>query len=193
MKVKVNTNRKLYCINGAGTQNENNVTELNIEVPKQYEDFNKKIVFITKDNVVWDMIEDNTYKLTKAITKYSNVKFYIWLTKDEQDFRSEEKTLVFNSNKVVDEELTEEEILGINKVLKIVEDEITKVTELETELKNVINDIQNKLKNGELKGEKGDSGIVGFEIRDGNLIAISESTESMNKFKIDNGNMILTI
>jgi len=76
---------------------------------------------------------------------------------------------------------------------KIVEDEITKVTELETELKNVINDIQNKLKNGELKGEKGDSGIVGFEIRDGNLIAISESTESMNKFKIDNGNMILTI
>jgi len=88
MKVKVNTNRKLYCINGAGTQNENNVTELNIEVPKQYEDFNKKIVFITKDNVVWDMIEDNTYKLTKAITKYSNVKFYIWLTKDEQDFGS---------------------------------------------------------------------------------------------------------
>jgi hypothetical protein len=43
------------------------------------------------------------------------------------------------------------------------------------------------------KGDKGDSGIVAFEIRKGNLIAISEHQENLNKFKILNGNMILEI
>lgn len=83
--------------------------------------------------------------------------------------------------------------IGINKIIKIVEDEITKVTEKEKELENLISDIENKLENGELKGEKGDSGIVGFEIRDGNLIAISEEVGNINRFKIKEGNMILTM
>lgn len=204
MKIKVNENRKVYLLkekeketesvlDKIGTQNENNVTELHIEVPKQYEDFNKKIVFITDDRTIWDIIEDNKYNLTKAITKYKSVRFYIWLTKDNEDFRSEEKILVFNRNTEANMEVTEEELNGINTVLKIVDDEITKVTELEKELKALISDIQNKLENGELKGDKGDSGIVGFEIREGNLFAISESSENANKFKIENGNMILTI
>lgn len=193
MKVKVQANRKVYVLNLEGTQNENNATELNIEVPEKYKDFNKKIVFITDDETVWDIIRDNTYKLTKAITKYKSVKFYIWLTKDDEDFRSEEKTIVFNHNIDVEKELEQEEINGINTIINIVEDELTKVTEVETELKSLINDIQNKLENGEFKGEKGDSGIVGFEIREGNLIAISEDTKNIDRFKIKDGNMILTI
>lgn len=44
-----------------------------------------------------------------------------------------------------------------------------------------------------LRGEQGISGIVGFEVRDGFLIAISESAENINKFKIKDGNMIVTI
>lgn len=193
MKIKVEENRKIYNLRAEGTQNENNVTELSIEVPEQYEDFNKKIVFITNDGTVWDIIENNTYKLKKAITKYKSIRFYIWLTKDEEDFRTEEKTLIFNDNIEVEGELTEEEVSGINNMIKIIDTEITRVTELEKELKNLLDDIQNKLENGELKGEKGDSGIVGFEIRQGNLIAISESSENANKFKIKDGNMILTM
>lgn len=194
-KIKINENRNVCILQkeNVGTQNENSTTELYIEVAEKYKEFNKKIVFITNDGVVWDIIENDTYKLTKAITKYESVKFYIWLTKDDEDFRSKEKTLTFNKNTDVEKELEQEEINGINRVLKIVEDEITKVTELEAELKNLITNIQNKLENGELKGEKGDSGIVGFEIRKGNLFAISENSDNIDKFKIQDGNMILTM
>lgn len=44
-----------------------------------------------------------------------------------------------------------------------------------------------------LRGEEGFSGIVGFEVRDGYLFAVSESIENINKFKIENGRMIVTI
>ena len=57
MQVKVKENRKVYCIDAIGTQNENNTIEMQIEVPEQYKDFNKKIVFITIDGIVWDIIE----------------------------------------------------------------------------------------------------------------------------------------
>ena len=43
------------------------------------------------------------------------------------------------------------------------------------------------------QGDRGDSGIVAFELREGNLIAISEAEENINKFKISNGHMILEI
>lgn len=172
MKVKVQEDRKVYIIKGTdtnavGTQNENNTTELEIVVPEQYQDFNKKIVFITDDGVVWDIIENNTYKITNAITKHKSVKFYIWLTKDNQDFRSEEKTLIFNNNTNADKEITEEEIGGVNKVINLLESEITKVTDLENEVIELITDIQNKLDNGEFNGKDGVNGKDGADGQDG--------------------------
>lgn len=44
-----------------------------------------------------------------------------------------------------------------------------------------------------LKGEEGASGMVGFEVRDGYLFAISENSENINKYKIKDGHMIVTI
>lgn len=44
-----------------------------------------------------------------------------------------------------------------------------------------------------LRGEEGISGIVGFELRDGYLFAVSENLENINKFKIENGHMMVTI
>lgn len=167
MKVKVREDRKVYCINTVGTQNENNVTELEIVVPEQYKDFNKKIVFITDDGVVWDIIENDIYTLTNAITKYKSVKFYIWLTKDNQDFRSEEKTLVFNSNTDANKEITEEEISGVNKVINLLESEITKVTDLKNAVIELITDIQNKLDNGEFNGKDGANGKDGQNGKNG--------------------------
>lgn len=134
MKVKVQEDRKVYCINTAGTQNENNATELEIVVPEQYQDFNKKIVFITDKGVVWDIIENNTYKITNAITKYKSVEFYIWLTKGTEDFRSETKTLRLNKNLDPNGEITEEEIGGVNKVINILEEEIEKVNNLDIDI-----------------------------------------------------------
>lgn len=181
MKVKVQEDRKVYIIkctntNALGTQNENNVTELEIVVPEQYQDFNKKIVFITDDGVVWDIIENNTYKITNAITKHKSVKFYIWLTKDNQDFRSEEKTLIFNNNTNADKEITEEEIGGVNTIINLLESEITKVTDLENAVTKLITDIQNKLDNGEFNGKDVlINGRNAIEIEAGNNIDIEET------------------
>lgn len=127
MKLTVKENRELIMINARNTQNENDVETLQISVPEKYEDFYKKIVFITDEGVVWDLIENDTYTIKRAITKYDSVKFYIWLTKDEQDFRSVEKTLYFNKNHEVDGEVTPEEQTQMEQVISILESEIDKV------------------------------------------------------------------
>lgn len=156
MKLTIKENRELIMVNAKSTQNENDVETIQIAVPERYSDFNKKIVFVTNDGTVWDFIEeDNTYKLKHAITKNRQVDFYIWLTKDEKDFRSVTKTLKFNHNKDANEEITDDEISGYNRMINILEDEITTVTGLETDLTNMINDIQNKLDAGYFKGEDG--------------------------------------
>ncbi len=150
MKVKVNENRKVYILEAEGTQNENNVTELQIEVPEKYQEFNMKIVFITDNGAFWDIVENNTYKITKAITRYKKVKFYIWLTKDEDDFRSEEKEIIFNNNTGIGYKLEQEEIDGINKVLQRLEDMEQKMNTLEvngyddTEVKETLKELDIK-------------------------------------------------
>lgn len=119
----------------------------------------KKIVFVTDDGTVWDVITNNEYKITNAITKYKQVNFYIWLTKEVDgesiDFRTKTKTLNFYHNEDASDEITDEEIHGVNTVVNILEEEITKVDSLETELRDLITDIQNKLDNGEFDGEDG--------------------------------------
>ena len=47
MRIKVEENRKICNLKTEGTQNENKATELQIEVPEKYEDYHKKIVFVT--------------------------------------------------------------------------------------------------------------------------------------------------
>ena len=161
MKLTVKENRELIMVNARNTQNENDVETLQITVPEKYEDFNKKIVFITDDGVKWDLIENDTYKLQRNITKYDSVKFYIWLTKDEQDFRSIEKTLYFNKNHEVEGEITPEEQTDMERVISILDSEITAVNEKKQEVVNLIDEIQNKLDNGDFIGEKGDKGDKG--------------------------------
>lgn len=161
MKVTVRKDRNLIIVNARNTQNENDVETIEITVPEEYEDFNKKIAFITDDGVVWDFIENNKYTLTKAITKYKKVKFYIWLTQDNKDFRSEERTIVFNKNQDANEEVTEEEISGFNKMINILEEEITEVTGLQEDLTNLINTVQTKLDNGDFVGPQGPQGEPG--------------------------------
>ena len=63
--ITVYENRYVSIKNIYGTQNENNVTELEIEVPQEYENWNKRIVFITDDGNKWDYISGNIYKLKK--------------------------------------------------------------------------------------------------------------------------------
>lgn len=69
--------------------------------------------------------------ITNAITKYESVEFYIWLTKDEKDFRSETKRLTFKENKDPNGAMTEEEINGINKLLNEIEELKNKIQNIE--------------------------------------------------------------
>lgn len=159
MKINVLENRTLYIERNYNTQNENEVGIIELQVPESYQDFNKKIVFITDDGIVWDLFQNNQYIITEGITKYKQVQFYIWLTKDGQDFRSQTRRIVFYENQGV--EITEEEVDGIKTVVALLEGEITKVEGLEEDVQELITDINRRLDEGEFKGEKGDKGDKG--------------------------------
>lgn len=141
MKVIAKQNRDLVMINAQNTQNENDAEKILLQVPEKYEDFNKKIVFITPDGNVWDIITNNEYLIKKAITKYNQVDFYIWLTKEDVDFRSQTKTLKFYHNVDASDEITDEEIGRVNTVVNLLEQEITKVEDLEDEIDGKLEEI----------------------------------------------------
>lgn len=131
MKILAKQNRELIIINPQNTQNENDAEKILLQVPEQYEDFNKKIVFNTEDGNIWDIIVNNEYSIPKAITKYEQVDFYIWLTKDNVDFRTQTKKLKFYKNIDASEEITPEEIGGVNTIVNLLEAEITKVENID--------------------------------------------------------------
>lgn len=131
MKILAKQNRDLVLINKQNTQNENDAEKILLQVPEQYEDFNKKIVFNTKDGNIWDIIVNNEYLIPKAITKYEQVEFYVWLTKNDVDFRSRTYPLKFYPNIDASEEITPEEIGGVNTVVNLLEAEITKVENID--------------------------------------------------------------
>jgi len=133
MKVIAKKNRELALINAQNTQNENRAEIITLVVPEEYEDYNKKIVFVTDDGIVWDIITNNEYKITNAITKYKQVDFYIWLTKGDVDFRSKTMPLRFYHNEDASGEITPEEIHGVNTVVNLLEEEIEKVENLNIE------------------------------------------------------------
>ena len=164
MKVIAKQNRDLILINAQNTQNENDAEKILLQVPEKYEDYVKKIVFITPDGVVWDLIENNEYLIQRAITKYEQVKFYIWLTKGDVDFRTQEKILKFNLNHKVEGEVTPEEQSDIERVLAILDSEIIKVDNINIDAVKLddITTITITDKNGNektveiLDGDKGD-------------------------------------
>lgn len=141
MKLLAKQNRELIMINAQNTQNENDAEKIILQVPEKYEDFNKKIVFVTPDRIVWDIITNNEYLIKKAITKYQQVDFYIWLTKGEDDFRTQTKTLKFYHNVDASEEITDEEIGRVNTVINLLEEEIDEVEALELRIDGKLEDV----------------------------------------------------
>lgn len=163
MKITVKENRELICESEMGTQNENNVQELEIQVPEKYEYWNKKIVFVTENDGFWDNIINNKYIIKNNLTSYEKLKFYIWLTHEDKDFRSVEKTIIFYKNTNVDDQITEEELGSVNRVMEIVEAEIEQNEKSRLKLVELTEKIQQKLDEGEFKGEKGETGERGAD------------------------------
>jgi len=139
MKITVKENRKLIIINPQNTQNEHIVETIDLTVPTKYESWIKKIVFITPQNVVSRYFENNQYTIERDILQFNAVKFYIWLTNDEQDFRTETKQLVFNSNQSVTGEVTPAEKTEMERVIEELDAEITKTENLNIDANKVGN------------------------------------------------------
>lgn len=136
MNIKVFQNRKVSkdYFDNEGTQNENYSTTLSFEVPLGYEDFSKRIVFITEDGNFWDYIKDNEYVIKNNITKYENIEAYLWLTKDNQDFRSETFELNFYENQNPDDMTpSEEQLDGYNTLIAELELKVEEVDALKEE------------------------------------------------------------
>lgn len=147
MNIKVFQNRKIekdYFYN-EGTQNENKSTVLTFEIPLGYEDFSKRIVFITEDGNFWDYIPENEYKIENNITKYGTVEAYLWLTKDEQDFRSQKFELNFYENENADDMTpSEEQVDGFNTLIAELELKIEEVDDLKKETLQALEDLKNQ-------------------------------------------------
>ena len=142
------------------TQNENEVNIIKLNVPEKYQDFNKKIVFITSDGIYWDLFVNDEYAIKKAITKYKSVQFYIWLTKGDQDFRTQTKKLTFYDNQDASDQITDEEISGVNTVINLLEEEITKVDNI-----NIMAEKVGKIATVTVTDKEGNTNTV--EITDG--------------------------
>lgn len=154
MNIKVFQNRKIekdYFYN-EGTQNENNSTVLTFEVPLGYEDFSKRIVFMTEDGNFWDYIPENKYEIKNNITKYGKVEAYLWLTKDDQDFRSQNFELNFYENENADDLVpTEEEIDGFKTLVAELDLKIAEVEALKVEIGDFQEALNSKASKKELK------------------------------------------
>ena len=121
-----------------GTQNENNASVLNFSFPESLVNANKKIVFITDDGNYWDLITNNSYKITNAVTKYKNVSAYVWLvdTENDIDFRSKIWNINFNMNKEPDDVVpTEEEISGFDTMMTQLNEGLTELQNEKTDLR----------------------------------------------------------
>lgn len=170
MEIIVKENRQLIIKDSESTQNENDIQNIKLIVPPQYEDFDKKIAFVTEQGVKWGLVENNMYKLERSITKFENVLIYVWLTKDDQDFRSVEETLNFNKNHKVDGEITPEEKSSMEEAIAVLESEISKVEHMDIDAikeENIATiTITDKLGNQKVihisDGENGADGENGF-------------------------------
>lgn len=172
MEIIVKENRELIIKNPENTQNENDVQTINLIVPERYEDFDKKIAFVTEEGVKWGLVENNIYKLERSITKFEDVLVFVWLTKEDQDFRSAEESLHFNKNHKVDGEVTPEEKSSMEEAIAVLESEISKVETMNIDAKKednvatiTITDKEGNQKTVEILD--GENGIDGKDGKDG--------------------------
>lgn len=153
MNIKVYKDRQVLQLDNDvyGTQNENNVTVLKIEVPEQYANWNKRIVFLTEEGNKWDILgKDDTYVLQNNITKYEELEAYVWLTEKAKateesvgDFRSEIFTLSFLANEDTDDIVPDmKQIDGFNSMLTVLNAEIAEVKQINTDFTKLKQEVE---------------------------------------------------
>lgn len=155
---------------------------------------------------------------TLEIQRANSEKAYIILEKEEDCYLLEVKNslltiegeitmqlVIRQENNVVfkSEEFTMQVLKAIEATAEIPDEYETwdstisaKIIEIDNKLEDMTDleeDLENKVETGYFKGDKGDSGIVTFELENGDLIAIAEDEETARNYSIENGNLILEV
>lgn len=155
---------------------------------------------------------------TLEIQRANSEKAYIILEKEEDCYLLEVKNslltiegeitmqlVIRKENNVVfkSEEFTMQVLKAIEATTEIPDEYETwdstlaaKIIEIDNKLEDMTDleeDLENKVETGYFKGDKGDSGIVTFELENGDLIAIAEDEETARNYSIENGNLILEV
>lgn len=123
MKIKISQNRTVERYGTEGTEQENKVVIMEFEFPEEIQDYIKYIEFeIDDNNKVFDLIQNDKYILTSAITKYQEVKAQVVAKKDNDVWKSKMFELKFNKSINADHEIEDEEEIDIlNTVIERVE------------------------------------------------------------------------
>lgn len=168
MLIKIGVNRDVHkeYFGTEGSQNENKVIKLTFDIPEELNKYNKRIVFITPEGNLEDVLTDNSYIVTNGITKFKTVSAYIWLTSAEnEDWRSKVFEMDFNYNEQSDsEEPTEEELNRFNTVLTQLNTAIDRVTEIEIEVGD-ISEIKTRVELLEVKVTDLETKVLNFDGR----------------------------
>lgn len=161
MKVIVYNDRSLNVIYEYSTQNENDFEVMEFKFSSIFDNYNKKIVFLTPDGNISYYINNNKFSIPREITQYDQVKFYIWCTFEDKDFRTKLKILSFYKNENVNIDILPLEKAQIEEIINELEKNILIVQNLEKQTTNLIDEIETKLKNGDFVGPQGPSGPPG--------------------------------
>ncbi|MBQ6631952.1 MAG: hypothetical protein IJH55_07610 [Romboutsia sp.] len=88
--------KKLYS-GKEGTQNEDNITTLVFIIPEKYSNFDKKLVFISKENNFTKDLINNSYTIDTDVSQYKRIECYLMMTDNntKEEFRSKVFELKF--------------------------------------------------------------------------------------------------
>lgn len=165
MKYKIIKNRELREDGDfAGYNRENRAEKLEFEIPENLQNYAITINFETEDEKFYDILdEDYTYTLKNNVTKYNFVNFYLKFMKqlDEDTYeivKTEVKRLRIKSSFETEQEITEEEIEVLDRVL-------AQMLQATDRANAIAADLENKRDTDYYRGEKGDKGDKGDKRR----------------------------
>lgn len=146
MKATIKENKELILEDeNLMLQKENNIDRIDFEFPTMInnhsiEKFKKYIEIETEDKSVVDEIFNDTYSLTRALTKYDLITIQIVLIYEEEDivFKTIHKNLYFKDSINADENLQQEE----QSLLYKMSEKVNQLEENNTKAKDNIENLQ---------------------------------------------------
>ena len=159
----------------AGYNGENRAEKLEFEIPENLRNYAIIINFETEDEKFYDILdEDYTYTLKNNVTKYNFVNFYLKFMKqlDEVTYeivKTEVKRLRIRSSFETEQEITEEEIEVLDRVL-------AQMLQATDRANAIAEDLENKVATDYYRGEPGKDALINgmneIELVAGNNIEI---------------------